>query len=290
MRLLIVFIVVSLMGCLQADRANGPQNIETTNIRDQNLLAGATSSTNWPQEDVGSKRALVVVKFDSTLTMDFTDTTDIPIPLSGTLSIYLGGTIPAIDKPDSMKLNLGNRNSIVLSENEFKSELAAGKDTVLFSVLIRSDSMECLITGLMYSKGAHLFSRHPGGTLARFTYPISIPKYGFKAVPGDSLPKTVVSKAGKTGWCFYIPGSPYFFLPEVADIITVGPLPQGTYPIRLLVISEDIGNPKLQTLTIYEVKLVFSRKNPQWPTAVEIGEKISESTLKSSVSLRFDLN
>jgi hypothetical protein len=116
------------------------------------------------------------------------------------------------------------------------------------------------------------------------TFPVSIPKFSVRGIPGSFLPKTTVSSNGKKGWCLYIPGTPFYFLINEGDMIDVGPIPQGDYPVRLLALGPAADDPKLQTLTVYEVKLTLV--SSFWPS-LEATKKIFEQTTKSVISIRF---
>jgi hypothetical protein len=247
-------------------------------------LAGATSSTNWPQEDVGSNKLLAELKFDSTIGISFLDTLEKPITASGSVSLYRSKYIPAFETPDSLYITFADQGSLVIDPLEFRKTFTDSADTIAFTMLIRVDSLQGLMHSLVYVVSTGKFSRLNYGHLSRITYPVSIPKFSVRGIPGSFLPKTTVSSNGKKGWCLYIPGTPFYFLINEGDMIDVGPIPQGDYPVRLLALGPAADDPKLQTLTVYEVKLTLV--SSFWPS-LEATKKIFEQTTKSVISIRF---
>ena len=274
------------LGCMAPDPSGPGSDGDPDRIQEENLLAGATSSTNWPQEDAGRKRALAVVTFDSAFRIHFTDTSGNEIRLEGKMAVYGSGDIPLFHAPDSTVLKFPSLQEIEVPASALLGMGGSQGDSIAFTVRLEMDSLQCLITGFSYSRTRGVFSRTPKSELVRFTYPISIPEYSLHAVPGDSLPQSLLPNSGKKAWCLYIPASPYYFVLDSADFIDLGPLPQGTYPFRLLLIGEPEGEQKLRKLTVFEVKSGFSRKVPGWNTSLELGQKIDELSAKSSISIR----
>jgi hypothetical protein len=275
-----------IFGCMISD-PTGPKAGQGTSVPDGNQLAGATSSTNWPPEDAGSKKLLANVTFDSVFDIRFTDTLGAGLPLSGKLILYAGTDIPVFKSPDSAVLEFRDAPQVRFGASELSKAWDGKRDSAAFSILVRTDSLQCLITGFYYSKSKNRFINYSNPDLARFTYLISLPQYGVKTVPGDSLPLSALPGTGKKGWCLYIPASPYFFVVDSAAFIELGPLPAGTYPFRLLVFEpSDSGGSEGNRMTLYTVKEELTRKNPDWNPTLVPDQKIDEIVTKSSISLR----
>jgi hypothetical protein len=288
MKILLAYVLLLMAGCMKPDPTGPEQTDAKSGIEDQNLLAGATSSTNWPQEDAGSKKIIAKGEVDTGIVIRFTDTAKTPMKMTGSLSIYQAGLISAIDIPESTTISFSDLDHISIPSKAITGLVSAHQDTILFSILIKSDTLQCLLAGFVYSIEHKKFLKSPFSGITTYSYPFSVSRYMIRGIPDSSLPTVTFSASGKTGWCFYIPGSPFFFNVKLDSAIRIGPVPQGNYPIRLLKLSSLDGVPGSSQLDVFEVKLVFSGKNRDFPYAVSVGDRIFSQTVKSSVSIRSD--
>jgi hypothetical protein len=281
---LAAFAMAAVLGCMAADPA-GPESNQTSTVPDPNQLAGATSSTNWPQEDVGSKIVIAKVELDSQFRIKFLDTTGKSLAITGTVTAFAGKDIPVFRAPDSSKIPFTDAASISVSPSDLPGIGEMDGDSLVFTLRIQTDSQECLMTRFLYSKGQRKFIDFGSPNFSR-TFRMSVRKYGLRVVPDDSLPLTHLPNSERRAWCIYIPASPYYFLLDSAGIVEIGPLPDGGYPLRLLKIGEPEGKEGTRRVTVYEVRSGISRKNPNWNTSLELGQKIDEFVTKSSISIR----
>ena len=88
----------------------------------------------------------------------------------------------------------------------------------------------------------------------------------FKGLVDSSLAAFGPSEPEKTKWCFYIPGSPYFWQVDqvkLGDTLFVGDLPAGKYPLRLIRIKAQDAKHRMNLLEVYSMNMkplsTFSR-------------------------------
>lgn len=291
MKYLIVIACFALGGCLSTDVTEPGQSNDAGVIQDQNLLAGATSSTNWPQEDGGRRRLAIKGKSQSGLTLYFKDTTGVAQKMTGIMRIYPAESIPAFASVKSVEVQIRDQDSLVLSSGFLRDNLSSTKDTVAFSLFFEIDSLQSLLTGFVYSKAAKDFLKSPFSMDPDFSSLIVHPHYSIHVVPDSGLPTVKDPVTGKMVMCFYIPGSPFFFKADRDTAIDIGPLPIGKYPIRIIRITEKAGETKTNLLEVFEALITPSpidAVNHYHHDNIKTGKKLFEAEYGNSISIRSD--
>jgi hypothetical protein len=286
MKMLFAISMLLLAGCLMTDpKGSGPSG-DKPRIEDQDLLAGATSSTNWPAEDVGGKHLGVFPKADSVIVLHFRHFLT-PTPLTGRVSLFLFGTVPAIDSVPETTLTFSNTDSVVIPSAIFLKLSASEQDTLQFSVRVEIDTAQCLMLGFIYSRKGRSFSNSPPSLLSELPYPFIGPRYSLKGIVDPKLFNPEVSSHGKIEFCFYIPGTPYFWKVDPDSIVEIGPLPYGAFPVRFMRIIHSGGGVSKDQLEIFQVRLEHFLPPLQsdyfeW----KLGDSILTSTTEGSFSIR----
>ncbi|MDQ3002151.1 MAG: hypothetical protein M3Y08_12940 [Fibrobacterota bacterium] len=288
MKHLSTLVIILLMGCLKPEKVNGPdRNLGGPVIEDNNLLAGATSSTNWPQEDGGSQPIAVSGRADSVLVLRFRKILD-PVNLGGRISVFKGGVIPALESTPYFTVDYPVSDSIAFPLTELtRLQKEAGTDTVSFTLRIESDTLECLLLGFSYSLKLKKFISSPFSVFSGKPFLMSEIKYFIKGVVDSSIRNSGPYLQGKTEWCFYIPGSPYFWKAGFGDTLQIGPVPFGVFPFRLLKVLHPDGNKSKYRLEAYEVKMSLVSYNSK-TFLVKVGEQIFSFESTAPISIRSD--
>ena len=255
MKRLLAISTILFISCMQPDSPSGPDGSNGSGVKDQNLLAGATSSTNWPQEDAGKQYPVISGKSDSILTLFFKDTLGANMMRTGKMTAYVAGKIPSFETPLSKSIQIRNLSSISLTPAFFESLAGIDQDSGSFSLLFEFDASQCLITGFTYSISLKKFLRSPFSEDSNFTALVKNPHYSLHGIPDSSLPTVVDPTTGKAVMCFYIPGSPFFFKTISDTAIDIGPLPDGKFPIRVISITEAKGGTGKNILDVFEIKV-----------------------------------
>lgn len=272
-------------GCLQPDPA-GPGS-ETTPVDDGNQLAGATSSTNWPQEDAGFHPTGFNGRADSELVLEFVDFDENPVPVSGNITFYEAGPIPAFDSVKSLTLSFPAADTLRIHPESFLPLFPVGKDSVRFSIRVDADSVKSLVVGFTYSTRQRKFLESPFSANPHISIPLSDPKYFLDGKADSTLMNLGASIPGKERWCFYIPGSPFFWNVGIDSLVHIGPLPKGIYPFRFLRILPKDGPSGLSRLEIREVEL--SQVSPHIGNpffVVKAGALLQSSDIPASLTIR----
>ncbi len=286
MNRVLAFSILVLFGCLKPDTTGPGQSAGDNKIEDKTHLAGATSSTNWPQEDAGGLHLGVQGRTDSNLTLYFRELFA-PRTLTGKVSVFLGGTIPALDTIPVRRLTFSDQDSVIIPASLFLSLGAMDKDTLLLSIRVELDTAQCLLLGFTYSRKDKIFMGSPFSLVSGVSYPLLNPKYSMKGKVDSLSLNSSFPVSINTEWCFYIPGTPYFWKAGIDSILEIGPLPFGEYPIRLLRLMHPDGKASKEQVEIFEMNLgqvIVSGQNsmPEW----KLGEKILSSSIDGSISIR----
>ena len=276
--------MAAMLGCMAPDPAE-PGPAEDTSVPDRNQLAGATSSTNWPPEDAGSKTIGAKVKVDSQFRISFFDTSGGSLPLSGTVTVFAGNGIPVFHAPDSSRFRFTQSSSLSIPDSILPGKAGSASDSLVFSVRVDTDSLHTLITGYLFSKRERKFVDFKDPRFSR-TFRMSTHGYAFRVESSGGLPLSRLPDPAGKKWCFYIPATPYYFLSDSAGIIELGPLPDGSYPLRLLQIGEPDGPGGARTLRVFEIIQGTPSTNAQSKNSLELGQKIDEFVTISSISIR----
>ncbi|MEO7777324.1 MAG: hypothetical protein ABIY63_07310 [Fibrobacteria bacterium] len=271
----------------------GPDGSGTgeTGVEDMDLLAGATSSTNWPPEDAPTLPTWVTGSTDSILVLNFFDVSGAPLNSSGRLVLYKAGTIPAFQAPESIVVALENSGTQVIPYALLRQMAGSGADSVFFSVRVDIDTVESFLSGFLYSVKLKKFLASPFSGKADYSFNFAKRRFAIHGVADTALLKMGFTAQGKTTLCFYIPGSPFFFKVIPDSILNIGPVPIGDFPVRLLRITATEGQTGRNQLEVYEVKVASFNVDSTHPIPYKViscGKKIFTSSLKASDSVRVD--
>jgi hypothetical protein len=288
MRIMFAILLFALSGCLKPESASGPEQNPNPLIEDPDLRAGATSSTNWPQEDAHPRQLNVGGQADSVLKLFFRDLLT-PYKLSGRLTFYRGGAIPALESVATRSLVFSDTDTVLVEASVFSSLAREGRDTVSFSIRVESDTAQAFCYGFTYSIKQKAFLSSPFSSASARSASVTNPRYYFRGKADTSLLSYGPSDHGKSEWCFYIPGSPYFWKVKIGDSLEIGPLPSGTYPIRLIRIIKPDASLNKSLLELYEVELFKTQidsAHHEVEQIIRVGKKILSSEVPSSFSIR----
>jgi hypothetical protein len=277
---------LALSGCLQTDPAGkGPDEREPTGIQDAGQLAGATSSTNWPTDDGGRIAWTVRGVADTAISLRFTGSDGAFCPATGTFTLYEFGPIPALDSVRSLAIPFSSMDTVRLSPEAFLPLFPNGEDTLRFSLNITTDTSQCLLVGFVYSvkEGRFLSSPLP----SRPSFRMRNAGFSFRGEADTSLSKIGPSFAGKNQWCFYIPGSPYFWMVDPDSVLEIGPLPLGSYPLRLLRIIPEENRSDRSRMEIIAMQFVKVSALPGAKAfRFQAGETLQSIDVPADLSLR----
>lgn len=242
MRNLLALLLLSLsifVGCMKPDATNPSTEDPVQVPEDQELRAGASSSTNWPVK-FGDPSISIAVAAGSDFILRFSNTSGtgsdsarVPAKLTGKLSVCKSGTIPVLDSLRTASVGFFESDSVGLAAALLDSLFESSRDTLLFNVHIKTDSLETWAFGFGYSRKSKQFFK---ALLSIETENSLFLKSTLDTIQGvldtsGGLPKSALN--GKSIFCFYIPGTPFFWKPTT-DSLVLGPIPDGNYPLRLL--------------------------------------------------------
>jgi hypothetical protein len=287
------FLALSLLvfaGCLKpAPTGTGPEKPEPQ-VQDQNLLAGATSSTNWPADIQGDIPIQVKGTADSNLTLTFSIFPN-PVEVEGTVTLFKAGSIPALEATKMEKFSFSSTDTLVVTASQILSIQDVSPDSVYFSIELETDTAKCFMAGFLYSKKLNRILNSPFSGKSTAPSYLRRPKFAFNAIPDSAFlafaESSMFQIEGKSRLCFYIPGSPYYWMQETKDSVFLGPLPSGRFPIRLLRVTQDSVNGGNTLLEVFEVILevkVTSGLNSYFN--YRIGERLFTTELDGTLSLR----
>ncbi len=292
MKLALIFLFLAVTGCMQPDTA-GPNGSVTpeAGVEDMDLLAGATSSTNWPPEDAPILPKWVRGSADSDLVVGFFDESGAPLTASGRLILYKAGVIPAFQAPETTEVAFENAGSQKIPGALLRQWVGNGADTIFFSVRVEIDTVESFLGGFLYSVKRKKFISSPFSGKPDYSFNFANRRFAIHGIADTSLLELGFSMQGKTTLCFYIPGSPFFFKMIPDSILTIGPIPIGDFPVRLLRIIATEGQSQQKQLEVYEVKVSSFNVDATHTVPYKViscGKKIFTSSLKASDSVRVD--
>lgn len=289
MKILFAFALLALMACLKPESISGttPEDRES-GIIDTDLLAGATSSTNWPAEDVFPERISVRGKADSQLVIHFFKVLT-PIQTTGRITLFQGGIVPILDSVTSTTFPFSEKDSLLIPESAFIPLRQDDSDTVRFSLKIETDTAECLFLGFVYSIKQKAFINSPFSIPSLSTAILTESKFSFKGTVDSVLALFGPSFAGKSEWCFYIPGTPNFWMAarvKSGDTLEVGRLPMGKYPLRLIRIQAQEANQRMNLLEVYSIKVTIDSANQSRSFILGLGNRIIAREISNSKLIR----
>lgn len=279
---------LAMAGCLQTDPSGkGGDPSGNPDIRDRDLLAGATSSTNWPPDDA-HVRVAVNGTADSALTLRFHWLTERP-KLSGRLRIFRVGPIPALDSVPELSVPFEDAESLFIGSDRLMAFLGRDTGAPRFALRIETDSGNCHFFGFEYSPGQRRFLHSPLSILATSSAVMYPDSSYLTGVLEPNLRKSASGGNGIPGLYFYIPGSPFFWKAGPDSTIGLGPLPKGGYPVRILRISDSEtaqGTNRLETFAAIFTPVGEDPDTRRPVFSVSAGEKLESVEYKGSILLR----
>lgn len=288
MKLLIAFAFLILIGCVKPVSIAGGAPEETeSGIVDTDLLAGATSSTNWPAEDVFPNRISVLGRADSQLVIRFYEIIG-PIKVSGRITLFKGGVIPVLDSVPLTTFLFSDQDTLLIPESAFMPLREKDSDTVRFSLKIETDTSECFFLGFAYSIRQNAFITSPFSILSLSSAILTKSHYSFKGRVDSALGLLGPSFAGKSEWCFYIPGTPFFWKADrvkSGEILEVGQLPTGSYPLRLIRVLAQEANQRMNLLEVYSIKVTVDSTTIPWNYVMGLGNRILAHEISNANSI-----
>jgi hypothetical protein len=284
-------------GCLKAESPAGPeQDMEQTEVLEPVRIAGATSSTNWPDGLDGGRTAITVHgRADSLLSIDFMTLRDqdpgyTPTSIDGKYILYDGNGVPALAPVDSVMEIFHGKSTLTIPFSRVEELPRYGRDTLGLSIRIVSDTLECLIAGFYYSLSQRTFIHSPFSTNPQSSYHLHSPRDSFKAEL-DTVGVSALLDRTQPGLelSFYIPGSSYHWSLGSNYSIALGPIPKGPYPLRLIrrALTADSASALVEIYEVVVTKRVISIfGQPEKPAYFKIGAKLLGQEMVPPRSLR----
>jgi hypothetical protein len=289
MKFLFAFALLLFTACMKPESIAGAKpDLSESGIIDNDLLAGATSSTNWPPEEVFPNRISARGEADSQLVIQFYEFIT-PAKVTGKVTLFQGGIVPLLDSVPSRSFEFSEKDTLFIPESAFIPLRQQDSDTVRFSLKIETDTSECLFLGFAYSIKQKVFINSPFSIPSLSTAILTESKFSFKGTVDSSLALFGPSFAGKSEWCFYIPGTPYFWMAErvkAGDTLNVGRLPTGKYPLRLIRIQAQAANQRMNLLEVYSIKVTRDSTTISRGFSLDLGNRILAHEISNASPIR----
>lgn len=277
----------ALSACLQTEPAGPGTDLDAEKLPEDNgRRAGASSSTNWPNEFV-INRNKAVWSFDSVLRIEFFDipdrapARDSSVKRSGTLYLYPANAIPALDSIKSVSWTIEEASAVDIPISRILTAATPGSDTVRFNVRLDLAPLHGWFQGFQYEKSTGKLIETPFSPLPEKTFFLKFDWFYFQgSVP--QVTSLLPAPAGNNPEIsFYIPGTPNFCKAQ-ADSFKVGPLPKGEYPLRIVRTSGLAGSTVGTLVEIWELKVT----GQELISNFTLGEPVLTFQSKGKISLR----
>jgi hypothetical protein len=281
-------LVLFATGCLQPDPNGSDANAQGKPLQDVNLLAGATSSTNWPPDDAGTIKVTVTGEADTSLVLRFQFLFEKQM-LSGRVRLFQAGGIPPLDSMPELRVPFQNADSVTINPSQIREFLGNSQDTVQLALRIESDSGNCFFFGFVYVKREHVFIHSPFSILSSSSAEMYPDSSYLNAVMDTSTKNSDPEPNRNTDICFYIPGTPYFWKVGMDSTISLGPIPKGKYPVRLLRITYPESAQGTNRLETFEAIITEIGTDPITNHArfrISLGEMLDSTSFMGTVTLR----
>jgi hypothetical protein len=257
---------LALAGCLQTDPAGNPDQARP-DIQDPDLVAGATSSTNWPAEDAGTQPIQIFGTADSTLSFTFKAPPakgQVPTqtPFAGTIRFYRAGTIPVLDSLSGMELSIPLTDTVKIPPDLLNPLIRNEMDTLKFTAEFSTGNSVGILTGFSYSRKEGKFIAWPTTINTGNSVPMSEWHYKFASIPDSAFRAILSDTTGNARFYYYIPGTPYFWRHDlVRDSLYIGPTVKANLPLRFIKVMSHAGmNPDF-TIEVYPLSLAKESVN-----------------------------
>lgn len=280
---------LSLVGCLVSDPATGPGAKKDSAIpEDDGKIAGSSSSTNWPP-DVGDPRPITIFgEVTADVRIRFHRlSAEFPIEFqvarcAGTVRFYRSGVIPALTHQIPIEFAFPEAESVTISSRQLDSIASRlDQDTLRFNLNIQSDTLQVWLMGFTYIAAEKKFTSSPFSNSSIESGWLKPNTKFFKGnVLVDSLPASPLP--GISEICFYIPGTPVFGKLKAGSQDSIGPLPEGKYPVRLLRISRASSQAKVTLVEAWEVHIAKQIENASFTP----GAKVLSTEIQGELLLR----
>jgi hypothetical protein len=248
-----LFLSAALAGCMQDPGSPTPGG--TSELPSDNGVAGASSSTNWPEKHAYEDDELRG-SADSTLKLRFFRQST-PVSIGGKIVFFKSGTISALQPVDSLVWTFPETDSLTIPLDLLKDSLGTS-DTISFSMRVEEDSGQCLLDGFRYSFSQKKFSRNHFSDFPEETYFLVKPEYYYIGST-DSLVANLPTVNGNSQTSFYIAGTPYYWKTGLTSEIRLGPIPRGNHHIRLMRVSDASGNGSQGKVELFEIIFTITR-------------------------------
>jgi hypothetical protein len=276
-----------LVGCLSPDTTNsGTTGKESETIEDNDLLAGSSSRTTWPPDIVGDTVISILLQPGKSLTYHFRilDSLNNPVnfKISGKLTLFRNGGIPAIDSVPSFEFAFVDQDSVTLSADQLLPFAKKGQDSIVFNIRMESPHWgNSFLMGFKFHLARAVFSNPELSFISiNSVFLIRGEKYFHGPCDLNTISSNLIGK-GKSVLSFYIPGTPYFWK-ITPDSINLGPVPEGLYPLRLLRIT-DMGDGLLGSeVEVFEMLQLGTKHTASF----QVGNRILEMRTEKTISLR----
>jgi hypothetical protein len=240
---------LTLFGCIQSTSSTDEvEKAKNQEISEPIPLAGSSSSTNWPPALGGLDSIQVQIKYDTSLQFQFgiesrsielgaPRPSFVPVKISGKIIFYKLGPIPAIDSVPTISENFINTDSFKLPGSVLNSFERNADDTVYFSLRMVSDSLEAWVFNFGYAPMTNSYFKTKDSVFTENPIILRTVSHYFQGYPDSNTWLSKLPPSNKTTYSLYIPGTPFFWNVN-ADTISIGPIPEGFYPLRLLRITQ----------------------------------------------------
>jgi hypothetical protein len=268
--------LLAVAGCLQSDPGADGGSASGSGIQDPDLLAGATSSTNWPQEDVGFHPIQIFGTVDSTLVFAFKqklETGDLfrTVQVSGTVRLYRAGYIPVFDSVPFIQLNLAMTDTFRISADDLNPLFPKDMDTLRFTVEFRSDTALAIAPGFAYSRKLGKFVELPSAPSEQYSIFMVNPHYKVAGFPDSAFQAELSDSSGDVSFYYYIPGAPYFWRHSMSgDSLYIGPTVKGNFPLRCVRILSHVDPNTGFTVDVFPLSSVKEIVNDSLHHSVSI--------------------
>lgn len=279
----------ALIGCLQPE-STGPAapSPNTKELEDPVLLAGASSSTNWPVKIQRQFPIEVTGKVETSLQLHFHQFSVVTLQteavrISGFVTVIPGSAIPALHPVKSVKWSFEDRDTLEIPLHLLDSISGMGQDTVTFTLRLDSDTEQVQLMGFGYSKKRKEFFKSPFSPASSVLFQFFSPRSSYEgwidtATLLEKIPGYLAAEMS-----FYIPGTFFHWKIQLKDSLSIGPLPSGVFPLQLITVAPIGVAAEQSQVEIFEV--ILKRQTLTGPFRFFIGERLLSKRFPGPVPL-----
>jgi hypothetical protein len=286
---ILAFSLFALSACLQTnpDETGSVVDLEKT-PEDDGRRAGASSSTNWPNEFVHNQNK-AVWSFDSVLRIEFFEIPrvapawDSSVRRSGTIYLYPGKAIPALDSIKPIFWNIDESSSFEIPIQKIRETAASPSDTIWFNVRLDLDSLHGWFQGFQLERRTGKLVETPFSPFPEKTVFLKFAWFYFKGSVSQVTSLLPPPPGSNPEISFYIPGTPKF-CKAVTDSFQVGPLPKGEYPLRIIRTTSLAGSVAGTLVEVWELNI----KGQDLTATFTLGEQVLAFQSTGKITLRLE--